>query len=339
MKVAFVGVGHWHTPLYLEPLLALPGMTVVGVSDEDPEKASRYAARLGAVAAADVETLWETTRPDFVFVLGRHCDMAASCEFLIDAGTPFAVEKPAGLNFSEVSRIAEKARAKGAFAAVPLVFRDSGFMSLIREHAPGERVLYAGFKFIAGPSARYRQADCLWMFDRSKAGGGVMTNLGVHFLDLCQILVGEDVELERVTVSNIAAEGDCEDYAAVTLRKGGQTCFVETGYLYPAPIGVFDMHFSVRTENAYFATREAGLVEVSDMSGNRRIVPGSTTNMPIYPEFVADVLRRVREGKPPGADLSDMARVMKLLDAVYAADPAQMLRLRRGESTVTTMVT
>lgn len=327
MKVGFVGVGHWHTPLYLEPLVQLQGATVAGISDEDIARAQAYAGRLGCVAARSVEELCDRARPDFIFVLGPHSEMAAASAFLIEAGIPFAVEKPAGLDAAEVSRIAEAARAKGAFAAVPLVMRQSGFMDAIAEHAAGERVLYAGFKFIAGPSTRYREADCLWMFDRARAGGGVMTNLGVHFLDLARLLLGEELSVARATLTNIASEGDVEDYAAVTLRAGERTCFVETAYLYPAPGGVFDMHFSVRTEGAYFAAAGPGLIEISNMDGRRRTVPGTTTNMPLYLPFVADVLQRVRDGRPPLTGLDDMVEVMRLLDAVYTADPEQMRAL------------
>lgn len=331
MRIAFVGVGHWHTPLYLEPLLQLPDASVVGVSDEVFAKAEAHAGRLRCVAARGVEDLVDKARPDFVFVLGPHCEMAATSAFLIEAGIPFMVEKPAGLDAAEVSRIAETARAKNVFAAVPLVMRQSGFMDAVAEHAPGEEVLYAGFKFIAGPSIRYREADCLWMFDRARAGGGVMTNLGVHFLDLARLLLGEDLAVSRAMLANIAAEGDVEDYAAVTLRAGEKSCFIETAYLYPAPGGVFDMHFSVRTEGAYFAAAGPGLIEISSLDGRRRTIPGTTTNMPLYPPFVADVLARVRDGKPPVTGLDDMAQVMRLLDAVYAADPEQMARLGTKE--------
>ncbi len=31
MKVVIIGVGHWHTPLYLEPLLEQPDVTVAGI--------------------------------------------------------------------------------------------------------------------------------------------------------------------------------------------------------------------------------------------------------------------------------------------------------------------
>jgi len=47
MRVAFIGVSHWHIPLYLDPVLALPDAEVVGVSDPSLAAAERVAARLG----------------------------------------------------------------------------------------------------------------------------------------------------------------------------------------------------------------------------------------------------------------------------------------------------
>ena len=37
-------------------------------------------------------------RPDFVFALGKHCDMAGTAQFLLEEGISFAMEKPMGLN-------------------------------------------------------------------------------------------------------------------------------------------------------------------------------------------------------------------------------------------------
>src|SRR5579884_1429527 len=115
MRIAFVGVGHHHTPFYLEPVRAMPEHTVVGVSDPEPEVARRLAGSLGCGWAAEYGDLLEQTRPDFVFALGRHCDMAAEADALIERGIPFAIEKPAGLTFGEVQRLAQRAAQRQAF--------------------------------------------------------------------------------------------------------------------------------------------------------------------------------------------------------------------------------
>ncbi|WP_442579786.1 Gfo/Idh/MocA family protein [Mesorhizobium sp. ASY16-5R] len=318
MRILLIGVGHWHTPLYLAPLLEQPGIEISGVSDPDIAVARRYGEQLGCAYATSPGELRSGKRPDLAFVLGRHGDMATEVAALIDEGIPFVVEKPAGLTEAEVRDLAAKASAAEIFNAVPLVFRSSGFMSAIRGRAQGEKLLYADFKFIAGLPSRYHDAGCGWVFDRRQSGGGVLVNLGVHFIDLFQRLTSVDgVRCADARLANLQGEGDVDDYASLTLANGDRFCRVETAYLYPAPGGVFDMHFSARTEAHYFRTTGPGVIEISDMKGRRETIDGSTTNMPIYPLFVAEVIDHLRNGGRPVADLGDMANVMKIVDDAY----------------------
>jgi predicted dehydrogenase len=197
------------------------------------------------------------------------------------------------------------------------VFRSSGFIEAIAEIAAGEAVQFASFRFIAGLTSRYRETACDWMFDRALAGGGTLTNLGVHFLDLIQVLTSTAAQVSSAEFANFCGEGDVEDFASVILRNGPAIGHVETGYLYPAQTGIFDMHFSVRTEGHYFTATGPGSIKVCDLKGKQHSIAGSTTNTEIYPEFVADVVRRVRDGAPPVAGLRDMANVLRLLDGAY----------------------
>ena len=43
MRIVLIGVSHWHVPFYLDPCLALPDVTVVGVSDDDLTRAAPVA--------------------------------------------------------------------------------------------------------------------------------------------------------------------------------------------------------------------------------------------------------------------------------------------------------
>jgi hypothetical protein len=46
-----------------------------------------------------------------------------------------------------------------------------------------------------------------------------------------------------------------------------------------------------------------------------------TTNMECYPVFERDVLKRVEEGRPPIANLDDMAATIKLVATAYSMAP------------------
>src|SRR5690242_6878113 len=124
MKVAFIGASHWHLPLYLEPALKVPGVTIAGVADPDAKAVNALTAKLGCAGDTDFRELCRRVKPDFVIALGRHCDMADQAHFLIGENIPFALEKPCGVNAREVAGIAQVAEKSGAFAAVPLVFRN-----------------------------------------------------------------------------------------------------------------------------------------------------------------------------------------------------------------------
>jgi predicted dehydrogenase len=324
MRVVVIGVSHWHVPFYLDPCLALPGVDVVGVSDADVTRAAVVAARAGCPAFDDYREMCSSLRPDFAFALGRHCDMPALGRFLIDARIAFAMEKPCGTSLAEVRALAALARAAGIHAAVPFVFRCCELAETLRDEAAGEAVQYMAFKFVGGLVDRYRQARCEWMLDRATAGGGPLINLGVHFLDLCRVLLpGAVFEVTAAVMSNAQAGLSIEDHAVVLLQGGGARCVIETGYLYPAPHSVFDMHYSIRTSRHYFAARDATTLEIVSDDRTRRERAMDLINAPLYPIFVAETLRRLERGEKPIAGLDDMVEAMRLVQDAYAISPLE----------------
>ncbi|MBN8874690.1 MAG: Gfo/Idh/MocA family oxidoreductase [Rhodospirillales bacterium] len=319
MRIVLIGVSHWHTPFYLDPLLELPDVEVVGVSDPDPARAEPYAAQARCPVFTDAQDMCARLRPDFVFALGRHCDMAETARFLIAQKIPFAMEKPCALTSAEAHDIAARAAAAKLFAAVPFVIRYSPLRDAIREIAPGEALQYLSFKFVGGMVDRYRDQRVEWMLDRRTAGGGALLNLGIHFMDLCRwLLDGADLTVTGAAIGNRTAGLSIEDHAAVLLQGGGASCLVETGYLYPAPNSVFDLHYSIRSTRHHFAARDDATLEIVTDDRQHASRAMKLTNVHFYPVFVRDTLQRLRDGRPPIADLSDNAAAMDLVQAAYA---------------------
>jgi len=316
MRIAVTGAAHWHLDLFLPALLEEGD--VVAVHDPDPAAARRIAEGLGARAATDVGTLLDDAAPDFVLALGAHDEMAATARTLIEHGTPFAMEKPCGLDAAQVHDIADRARDAGVFAAVPFVWRQSELLAVMRERFADADPSYLSFRWIAGPPARYRDSGCDWMLDPARAGGGCTINLGVHFIDLARVLFGDDVQVSSATMSNAAYGLPIEDYSLVTLRSGGRVFVGEVGYLMPGPHSNFDMRFSIKACDHYVIATSPTDVEIVAPDGSREHVTAHTTNVAHYPVFVRDALRRVRAGEPPLASLTDMAAVMDLTRDAYA---------------------
>ena len=322
MRIVLIGVSHWHTPFYSEPVLAMPDARIVGVSDPDAARAAPLAAKAGCPIYTDYRDMCARLDPDFAFALGRHCDMADEARFLIENRIPFAIEKPCALNAAEAQDIARRAQAAGAFAAVPLVLRYCPMIEVIRDVAQGEPLRYLSFKFVGGMVDRYYQQKVEWVIDRATSGGGPLLNLGIHFVDLCRVLLDNaELEVTGAMMSNRAAGLTIEDHAVMLMRASDASCMIETGYLYPAPNSVFDMHYSIRTEKHYFAARDNARLEIVTNDRQRSEREMKLTNVFFYPEFVRDTLRRLRDGRPPIANLADNAAAVALIESAYRMSP------------------
>jgi predicted dehydrogenase len=320
MKIVLIGVSHWHTPFFLDPCLEMPEVSIAGVSDPDLARAEPVAAKAGCKAWADYAEMCDALRPDFAFALARHADMPVLARYLIDARIPFAMEKPCAITAADAAELATRARAAGVFAAVPYVIRYSPMVDTIL--SKDEAVQYAMFKFIGGMVDRYRQQQVEWVIDRPLSGGGPLLNLGVHFMDMCRVLLrGADLTVTGAMMSNRNAGLNIEDHAVVLMQGGGASCMVETGYLYPAPNSVFDLHYSIRTEGHYFAARDDSTLEIVTNDRQRTTHAMKLTNPYFYPVFVRDTLQRLRDGRPPIADLSDNAAAVALVEAAYRMAP------------------
>jgi predicted dehydrogenase len=322
MRIVLIGVSHWHTPFYSDPVLGMKDATIVGVSDPDTGRAAPLAAQAKCPVFTDYREMCAKLQPDFAFALGRHRDMAEEGRFLIESRIPFAMEKPCALNAAEAQDIARRAAAARVFAAVPLVMRYCPLIETIREVAAGERIQYLSFKFVGGMVDRYHQQKVEWVIDRAMSGGGPLLNLGIHHVDLCRVLLGNaDLAVTGAMMSNRAAGLSIEDHAIMLMQGGGASCMVETGYLYPAPNSVFDMHYSIRTDAHYFAARDNSTLEIVTNDRQRTTRAMKLTNAFFYTEFTHDTLRRVRDGRPPIADLADNAAAVALIEAAYAMSP------------------
>jgi predicted dehydrogenase len=323
MRIAIIGVSHWHAPLYYRPAARLAGVRIVGVSDPNLSLAETVGRELEAKAFADYRELISDTRPDFVFAFGRHCDMPAIASTLIDEGVPFLLEKPGGLTGREVSAIRDRARAKAIYAGTGFNFRVSDLYKKIREVIAEEGLTHASFRYIAGGPYRYRESNCAWMLDPKLSGGGSTINLSIHFMDMFRTFAGCRPQEVAALMGNFTWELPIEDYSSVILRAPTSVCTIETGYTYPAKLGVFDTRFSIRTSRHYLIARSDDCLEVHrTCDGHMETFSTPVSNAFWYPVFVTETIDRFAKGQPPVADLDALVDAMEVVDAAYASSRA-----------------
>src|SRR5256714_2825201 len=176
IRVAAIEVSHWHAlhdAAYLRHLIAMPDVKLVAIQSSDAGLVARRAAEVGNPPTfTDYRQMLATTRPDFVVALGRHRQMAGIAHDLLDQGYPFLMEKPMGINASEVEAVAAKAASRKAFVAVPLAQRYGAFATRARALLAAGRVGPLSHLYVRinrpGPE-RYQTWDCAWMLDPAEA--------------------------------------------------------------------------------------------------------------------------------------------------------------------------
>jgi len=321
IRVAAIGVGHWHSlydSAYLRHLAGMPDMQLVALHDPSAEIAAQRAAALGGPSVyTDYRRMLTETRPDFVIALGRHSSMAQTALDLVDQGYPFLMEKPMGIDADEVRRVADRAAAKNAFVAVPLGQRYQPFVTRARVLSAEARfgpLSHLYFRLNRPTSARYVAWDAPWMLDPKDAGGGCLRNLGPHGLDLFLFLTGDEAQVTGAQISARALERAVEDYASVLLRSaGGILGTIEVGNTFPR-IGT-DGELKIAWRDAIMVLKD-DTIRLTTAAGDET-TPGAPAE-PLALTALRDALDHWRRGQPPPISVHDCLRAVRLIDQAYA---------------------
>lgn len=318
MEIIVLEVSHWHTLLHLDPILQ-QGNRIVAVSDRDSAVANTIAERVGARMYSDWRTLLSKEHADFAFAFGRHCEMPIIGEALVERRIPFVMEKPCGINASQVRRLRDLVKKQGLFVGVPFIQSFGPLAEMIADRHRDSGPQHMWCRFIAGPPARYPAAGSGWMLDPEQSGGGCFMNLAGHFIDLVlRSLPG--VERVYARMSSAVYNEKIEDYALATLSSpDGSTAVVETGYLYPSEAGrVREVYYSVFGRNGcrIWWGEQGGTAFHGEPWAEK---PVNLDSNILYPDFIAATLAAFRAGKRPPVGLDEMVSVMDIIESAYAS--------------------
>lgn len=320
VRVAAIGVSHWHSlydAAYLRHLAGMPDVQLVGLQDPSATVAAKRAAALDNPAIfTDYREMLAATRPDFVIALGRHSSMAEIAHYLLDHGYPFLMEKPMGVSAAEVRPIAEKAAATNGFVAVPLAQRYQPFATRARQMLAQGRfgpLSHFYFRLNRPTSARYPAWDAGWMLDPALAGGGCLRNLGAHGLDLFLFLTGEDAQVTGAQLSWRALGQPVEDYASVLVRSAsGILRTIEVGNTFPRD-GT-DGEWKIAGRDAILLLAH-GTMRLTTASGEET-TPGQPAE-PLALTALRDALDHWRRGAAPPISVHDCLRAARLIDQAH----------------------
>jgi predicted dehydrogenase len=204
---------------------------VAVVADVDAEAAQRVAVAHGARAVRDWREVVTAPEVDAVCVATPNGYLAEIACAALDAGKHVLLEKPMGRDAAEARAIA--AAAQRANRRVKVGFNHRYHPAIARAHAE----LTAGT--IGVPiNARVRYGhggrpgyEKEWRGDAALAGGGELTDQGVHVADLLHWFLGVPRDVYAVTQRAVWPLGALEDNGFAVLRyEGGPVAAFHTSW-------------------------------------------------------------------------------------------------------------
>ncbi len=237
LKAALLGLDHPHSPYLLRTLQNLKDVSGIFVWSETRDWRRRLApADRGKIELItdDLSALLDRTDLAFAVVCLRHDLAAAVAARVLRAGKALLLEKPGGLNSSQLVRLDRLARERGIKAAVLYGQRAHPAVQEARRQVAAGALgpLLAVEARMITTQVRFRDPHG-WLFRRATSGGGILTWLGCHYFDLIPYLLGDPItEVSAQLATRCGESIDVEDTAMLALRfASGAVGTFHAGYL------------------------------------------------------------------------------------------------------------
>jgi UDP-N-acetyl-2-amino-2-deoxyglucuronate dehydrogenase len=179
-------------PTHAHALSTSTDAALLGVVDPDLDRARALAQVYGTVAWPDLTAMLGEVQPDAATVALPHDLHLPTIRALTESGVAALCEKPLARTAGECQEIVSLAARSAVPVGTVLNMRGYGYsraiLALTQSGALTPRRIQ-----ITGRIPRRPPAD--WLSDPARAGGGVLLEVGVHYLDLLQWWLGEPREL------------------------------------------------------------------------------------------------------------------------------------------------
>lgn len=339
MKVAFCGLRHPHSDAHMRTLGHSDRVSEVIVYDEDSSAVDSAKTNFDKVQQGytDLDSLIAEACPVGVACLPNDAN-AGLCVRLLENGAHVISEKPIGSSAESVREVVRAASDKDRTLGVMYQNRYHPITQearrLIFEGAVGE-VTTCELRMVTS-QVRFRDPGH-WLFDKAVSGGGILSWLGCHYLDLLRYLLGDEAVSVSAMVDTRSGEAiDVEDVASMTVRfsrgaigslqAGYQLPISGAGYMGPS----YDSYISIRGTHGHLIWRPSNdppQLEVTSVAPGWEMAPVRTFDFTVADNdayggvygvaFLDGFIDAATKGGAPPASGSDALEVGKIVEAAY----------------------
>ena len=341
VRVGLLGVTHPHALAHLRTLELLDEVESVAVWDEDDAVVDRLINENREKVETTTDTLEHLlNRADvpIVYCLGANNRNADLIIRAAAAGKHIITEKPVAENTREIERAVAAVRRAGVHMEVCYTWRFNpvarDIRSMIQNGVLG-KLMSVEARMVTS-QVHFRDPSH-WLFNKSVAGGGILSWLGCHWIDLVRYITDDEVEtVSAITDTLNGASIDVEDTAAVVMQmKSRALATLHAGYLLPQSDSgymnaSYDTYLSFRGLSgniSWYPTEPEKSVIVESVApawhnAPRRELRYYTAETEAYggrygQDFVRHFIRSAMRKDPAPANGENALRVMQIIEAAY----------------------
>ena len=318
LRIGIMNVAHLHADNYVGNLRAIPGVTLIGIADEDDaQRGQEFAARFNTRLYPDYADLLADA--DAVVVCSENTRHRPLVEMAAAAGVHVLCEKPLATTQEDAQAMIDACDRAGVVLMTAFPMRFSTPLAEVKAALDAGAVgaLRAFNTANQGQMPSHHRA---WFVDKALAGGGAAMDHIVHLADILRWYLGSEVT---------------EVYAQMNRILHGDEVEVETGGLVMLTFanGVFASIDCSWSRPRFFPTWGGLTMEIVGDGGVILTDPfrqnltlhgsparhmawaywGSDANQAMIDEFVA----AVRDRRPPAVTGLDGLRATQIVLAAY----------------------
>lgn len=215
-----------HLGAYFSALKEIDAVKSVFLADPSGKQVDFARKELGTKLSEvypRTETLFQQQHPQMALVTMEASQAPASINLALEHGCHVLSEKPACLNVSQFEPLVQKAESKHLNLSLSLANRTNPEIqyarTLIREGTLG-KIYGVELQLLADQTRLTRPAyHESWYAHQKRGGGGFLSWLGIHWLDLSMYLTGASIAEVSGFTANVGGQPiDVEDSAALSFR-------------------------------------------------------------------------------------------------------------------------
>ena len=337
------GLSHPHAIAHLKTLVQSDWVDKVLLFDEAPDVVQKVQETYQTKVAggySDLDHMLSATEIDFGVACFRNDVNAELCIQLLQAGIHVVSEKPIGHTVAKIETAVKAAKDANLILGVMYQNRyhptTQEAKQLIQKGVFGD-VTACEARMVTS-QVKFRNPKH-WLFKKAQSGGGILSWLGCHYIDLVTYILGQDIVQVSGVVDTLSKEDiDVEDVASLTFRfangalgsmqAGYQLAISGAGYMGPT----YDTYMGFRGQLGrvfWEPTKTPPDLHLESVADQWKMAPQRSFSYTL-PQveayggahglaFMNDFIKAMQgEGEPPATG-ADALKVARIIEAVYAS--------------------